>query len=306
MSLNLSGVYPPMCLPFKENGEIDSAALRSNTRRYLQIPLAGLVVHGSNGENVHLTDDEKVSVVHQVRQEMDAAKSKQLLVVGASECSTTHTLKNIKAMAAVGADVALIATPWYYSGAMTDARVEMHFTTIADNSPIPILLYNVPKFTNYRFPVNLTAKLAKHKNIIGIKDSGGNISKIALVVSLTKNDDFQVLAGSAGFIYPALAVGAVGSVCALANIAGEELCHLVELYNSGHIKEALALQYKLIAINTAVTATYGIPGLKYALDLLPGYVGGYPRSPFTPLTDTKKQAAMRALLHETNLLKSKL
>lgn len=307
MSIDLSGIYPPTCLAFSSNGEIDKAALRSNTRRYLAMPLAGLVIHGSNGEAVHLTDSEKVDVVRTVRQEMDIAKSKQLLIVGASECSTIHTIKQIKALAAVGADVALIATPWYYAAAMSSKRVELHFTAIADASPIPILLYNVPKFTGYRFPVSLTVKLAKHKNIIGIKDSGGNISKIALVASKTAKEDFQVLAGSAGFLYPALAVGAVGAVCALANIAGEKLCHLVSLYKQGRREEALALQYQLIGVNTAVTATYGIPGLKYCLDLLPGFVGGSPRLPLTSLTDPNQQADMRAILHAADLLpKSRL
>jgi len=302
MSIDLSGIYPPMCLPFKPNGDIDYSALRSNTRAYLKMPFAGLVVHGSNGEAVHLTDEEKLSVLRTIRQEMDVQKSKMLLVVGASEVGTHHTIKQIKAMAKEGADLALIATPWFYTSAMTDTRVIMHYTTIADCSPIPILLYNVPKFTGYRMPVSVTCKLSKHKNIIGIKDSGGNISKIALVVNETANENFQVLAGSAGFLYPALAVGAVGGVCALANIAGEQLCKIASLYKSGNQQEALALQYKLIEVNTYVTAKYGIPGLKYSLDLLPTFVGGFPRSPFTPLTDPTQQADMRALLYKSELL----
>jgi 4-hydroxy-2-oxoglutarate aldolase len=122
------------------------------------------------------------------------------------------------AMAAAGADAAVVITPCYFKAKMTGPVLEQHFTAVADASPIPIVLYSVPANTGIDLPADVVARLSRHPNIVGMKDSGGDVAKIGEMVRATEQEDFQVLAGSASFLLPALAVGAVGGICALANV----------------------------------------------------------------------------------------
>ncbi|KAK3509981.1 hypothetical protein QTP70_024324 [Hemibagrus guttatus] len=153
---------------------------------------------------------------------------------------------------------------------------------VADSSPIPIVLYSVPANTFLDLPVDAVVQLSQHPNIVGIKDSGGDITRISLIVYKTRSQDFQVLAGSAGFLMAAYSVGAVGGVCALANVLGQQVCELAQLCTSGQWDRARDLQYRLIEPNTAVTRKFGIPALKQAMDWF-GYQGGVCRSPLQPL-----------------------
>jgi 4-hydroxy-2-oxoglutarate aldolase len=149
------------------------------------------------------------------------------------------------------------------------------------------VLYNVPKFTHLDLDAATIARIAEHPNIVGIKDSGGNITKIADTVRLS-GASFQVLAGSAGFLFPSLAVGAVGGVVALANIAPQQALDIHSLYKQQRWNEAAVLQRQMIPVNTAITARFGVPGLKAALDML-GWYGGPVRSPLCPLDDDARQ-----------------
>eukprot|EP01126_Amoeba_proteus_P055491 TRINITY_DN6893_c0_g1_i3.p1 TRINITY_DN6893_c0_g1~~TRINITY_DN6893_c0_g1_i3.p1 ORF type:complete len:183 (-),score=31.23 TRINITY_DN6893_c0_g1_i3:102-650(-) len=163
-----------------------------------------------------------------------------------------------------------------------DALVK-YFTVVADAIKIPLLIYNVPKFTGIDIQARTVALLAKHPNIVGIKNSTMNITNIAECVYLTPND-FTVLVGTGSILYPGLCVGAKGGVCALANIAPRQLVRIYEHYSQRNFDEALKLQQQMIAPNTAVTTKYGVAGLKIAMDML-GYYGGDPRLPLLPLDE---------------------
>ena len=161
-----------------------------------------------------------------------------------------------------------------------------HYSDIADSSPIPIILYNVPANTGLDLPIDAVIELAKHENIVGVKESGGNVVRIGSIAYKTKHLDFQILAGSASFMLPSYSVGAVGTVAALANVMGDEVCKLHDMIHAG--EQCLELQHKLIAPNNAVTATFGVAGLKFVCDNV-GLYGGPCRSPIQPLDDTQKK-----------------
>merc|ERR1712019_278573 len=146
--------------------------------------------------------------------------------------------------AQVGADVVLVLPPCYFKSSMTGAAMQRHFTAVADASPVPVVLYNMPANTGLDIPPEVCVTLAGHPNCIGLKDSGGDITRIASIIKNTRGKGFEVLAGSAGFLYPALCCGATGGVCALANIAGKECCELLDLFSKGHHAEAQLLNHK--------------------------------------------------------------
>jgi 4-hydroxy-2-oxoglutarate aldolase len=169
-----------------------------------------------------------------------------------------------------------------------------HYRSVADSSPLPIVIYNMPANTaGIDLDAALICALAEHPNIIGVKDSAGNMAKLAQIVDKAPAH-FRVFAGSAGYLLPALSVGAVGAVAALANIFPREVCQLQALFSAGQLEEARRLQARLVPANTAVTATYSVPGLKAALELTLGY-GGRPRSPLQPLTESERSHLARIL-----------
>ena len=294
--LNLAGIFPPISTPFAENGEIDFDHLRSNLSRWNEWPLDGYVVGGSNGEFVSQTFDERVAVVKTVREEMS---SNHLLIAGAGMHSTQETVELTLAMTAVGADAALIVTPSYYKSKMDLRALRSHYYTVAQASSVPVLLYNVPANTAVDMPAGTIIELAQHLNIIGIKDSSGDLAKMEAVVHAAP-EGFQVLAGSGSFFLQALTIGAVGLIAALVNIAAGEIKRIQTLFRNGQIDDARNLQQKLIETNSAVTARFGVAGLKAALDLL-GFYGGPVRSPLQPLM-TDEREELRNILGRAGLL----
>ncbi|XP_008940982.1 PREDICTED: 4-hydroxy-2-oxoglutarate aldolase, mitochondrial, partial [Merops nubicus] len=270
-TLDLRGIFPPLATPFSPmQEEVDYVQLEGNLHRYASIPFRGLVVLGSNGEYPYLAPRERLDVVRCVRQ---ALPRDRLLLAGSGCESTQATIELTVSMAEAGADVALVVTPCYYRGAMTGAALVQHYTEVADASPIPMVLYSVPVNTGLDLPMEAVFTLAQHPNIVGIKDSGGDITRMGLMIHKTRKEDFQVLAGSAGFLLASYALGASGGVCALANVLGSSLCQLDHLCREGHWQEARDLQHRLIEPNTAVTRRFGIPGLKKAMEWF-GYYGG--------------------------------
>lgn len=191
--------------------------------KWEKIDFKGYVVHGSNGEYAFTSNQEKIELVKEVKKRSGKGK----LIMAGSGCESTQaTIDMTKAMADAGADCALVITPCYYKANMNDAAMLHHFTKVADSVPIPVVLYSVPGNTVYDLPVGVIDKLSAHDNIIGLKDSGGDITKIGLVVKNAIGKDFKVLCGSAGFLYAGFHVGAVGGVCAFANVLGQECVDL--------------------------------------------------------------------------------
>ncbi|ELT93592.1 hypothetical protein CAPTEDRAFT_21733 [Capitella teleta] len=283
--LDISGVYPPIATPFGEDENIDYEKLKANMDKWEEAPFSGYLVQGSNGEYSYLNYDERVEMVSAVRE----MAPKDKLVLAGSGCeSTRDTIALTKKMAEVGADAVMVVTPCYYKGRMTNSALENHYIKVADESPVPVILYSVPANTGIDLALEVIVRLSEHPNIIGMKESGGDIAKIGNMVFKTAENNFQVLAGSASFLYPALVVGAVGGVCALSNVLAKETCQLRQLYQDGKHREATKLQHRLISPNAAVTKSFGVPGMKSAMDLF-GYYGGPPRS---PLLSVKKSEAL--------------
>ncbi|KAM8772612.1 4-hydroxy-2-oxoglutarate aldolase, mitochondrial isoform 2-T2 [Acanthopagrus schlegelii] len=202
--MDLSGIYPPIATPFTATEDVDYQRLEANLKKYAEIPFKGLVVQGSNGEYPYLTEEERVEVVRTVRRSLPADK----LVMAGSGCeSTKATVLLTEKMAAAGADAVLVVTPCFYKGKMDSRALIQHFTKVADSSPVPVVLYSVPANTGLELPLDAVTQLSQHPNILGLKDSGGDITRIGLIVHKTKAQDFQVLAGSAGFLMAAYCVG---------------------------------------------------------------------------------------------------
>ena len=296
--LSMAGIFPPIPTPFDAAGELDLKALARNFERWNRYPLAGYVVLGSNGEFPYLSEAEKLTYFEAARKHIPQGK----LFMAGTACESTHsTIALTRKAASLGADVAILITPSYFKSKMDAAGLSHYYQSVADASPIPVSMYNMPANTNVDMAADLIIKLSQHPNIVGLKDSGGNLAKLGEVIRSAR-PGFQVLAGSAGFLYPALCVGAVGGVLALANIAPQQCCDIVSFFNHGKHEDARELQLRMIAPNSAVTARFGVPGLKAALDML-GYYGGNPRSPMLPLPDGQKET-LRSILVEAGILQA--
>ncbi|MEN8243370.1 MAG: dihydrodipicolinate synthase family protein [Thermodesulfobacteriota bacterium] len=296
MKIDLTGIIPPIATPFDEKGNIDHGALARNVARLSQTGIRGVLVLGSNGEYPYLSEAEKREAVKTV---VAATPDDMVVMVGSGCESTRETIHLTNDCAAMGAHAALVVTPCYYGGKMTPAALEDHFVQVADHADIPILLYNVPKFTNINIDLATILKLSGHPNIAGIKDSSGNVAQMGELLSRV-DDGFQVLVGTAGALLAALTLGCPGGILALANVAPRECVQIMTLLNEGDIERARDLQLKMLPVNRAVTATFGIAGLKAAMDML-GYDGGEPRPPLLPLDETAREG-MKQILKTAGLL----
>ena len=280
----LSGIYPPLPTFFDEQEELDLDTCQRHIARLAENGITGYVVMGSNGEAVHLSSDERGQVIEAARQ---AAGPNAQIIAGCGEQSTRATISNCEQAARSGADVVLVLPPFYYKGRMDNSALLAHYHFLADRSPLPLVIYNMPANTaGLDLDAATICALAEHPNIIGVKDSAGNMAKLGQIVACAPAH-FRVFAGSAGYLLPALVIGAVGAVAALANVFPREVCRVQEFFNAGELEEARQLQALLTPANTAVTTTFSVPGLKAALELTAGY-GGRPRSPLQPLTEQER------------------
>jgi len=294
--LLLAGAYSPIPTPFNTKGVVAHDKMAENIAKWSKTSLAGLLVLGSNGEFTYLSDEEKIKVLKTARQ---AIPKDKLFIAGTGCDSTRATLELTEQAAAIGADVAIVITPGYYPSKMDGHAMRRHYLELADRSSLPILLYNMPANTGVDLSAETVVELSQHPNIVGIKDSSGNVVKLGEIIRAASLG-FNVLAGSAGFLYPALVLGAVGGIMALANIAPEQCYNIYQYTQEERYKDARQVQLKMIPANTLVTARFGVPGLKLALDWL-GYYGGPPRSPLAPL-DKAQQATLRTTLIEGGIL----
>ncbi|GCE48818.1 4-hydroxy-2-oxoglutarate aldolase [Thermosporothrix hazakensis] len=293
------GVYPPLPTFFDADEELDLGTLQRHMQRLKDSGIAGFVVLGSNGEAVHLTNEERARVISAAREVAGDEETGIPLIAGCGEQSTRGTIAQCQRAANHGANLALVLPPSYYKGNMDKPALLAHYQAVAERSPIPVLIYNMPASTGgIDLDAELICTLAEHPNILGLKDSSGDITKLSFITANTPVT-FRVFAGSAGFFFPALAIGAAGTIAALANLYPREICLLQTLFNTGHYVEARSLQTELIAINTAVTTRYGVAGLKAALEMIAGY-GGKPRRPLQPLPSSERDK-LAQLLRATEL-----
>jgi 4-hydroxy-2-oxoglutarate aldolase len=293
--IDLHGVFPPITTPFID-GKVAHDKLGSNIEKWSKTGLKGIVVLGSNGEYVYLSEKEKRKVL----QTAVRASPEGMLIISGTGCeSTEETIKLTNDCAKLGAHAALVITPHYYGGKMSDSALIKHFTVVADNSSIPILLYNVPKFTHINVTAGVVSELSQHPNILGIKESSGNVNLLGQYIN-NVSEDFNIMVGTAGVLFGGLSIGCVGGILALANVAPQQSVKIFDLVNEGKFGAAKNLQLKMIPVNNAVTALYGVPGLKAAMDML-GYFGGEPRLPLLPCSE-KEKSEIREILKKAELL----
>jgi 4-hydroxy-2-oxoglutarate aldolase len=288
--MKLSGVMPPITTPFQD-GKLASDKLKNNFQKWNQTGLSGYLVLGSNGEAVYLNEKEKIKVIEISREFIPTSK---IMLVGTGMESTQETILFTNQVAKMGANCALVVTPSYFKGSMKPQILYEHFIAVAESSRIGILIYNVPQFTGINLEPELVAKLSQHPNIIGIKDSSGNIGQLSEIIHLSKKG-FTVFVGSAPVFFPALCVGAAGGILAVANVVPQECVQIQSLFNKGKMNEARALQSRLTPLAKTVTTKFGIGGLKMAMDLA-GYFGGNPRSPLKKPGKETEEELKRLLL----------
>jgi 4-hydroxy-2-oxoglutarate aldolase len=287
--MDLKGIYPPIATPFTDD-EIDLAAVKSNLARLMKTGLRGVLALGSNGEAAFVDDDEGERFVAAARE---AVPADRILLVGTGRQSTRATISATRRAARAGADAALVVTPSYFKSQMTTEALVQHYRAVADASPVPVLLYNVTVYTGLNLPIDAVARLAEHPNIIGLKDSNGDVAQVAEQVSRTPAG-FQVLVGSAPTLHPALLVGAIGGIVAVAGVAPELCVRLHELAMAGRHDEASVIQRRITPLAKSVTSVYGVAGLKAAMTLA-GYAGGAPRGPLRPATPEVVEILRRQL-----------
>ncbi len=291
----LKGIFPPITTPFV-NDEIAFDKLTENISRWNKTDLAGYVVMGSNGESAFLTRDEKLKLIENVKKNSDKGK---ILIAGTGSDSIKETISLTNEAAEKGADYALVLTPSFFKEKMNSNSFVKYFTEVADKIDIPLIIYNVPKFTGVNIEAASAAKLSEHKNIIGLKNSSENVAHLSEIIN-NSSDDFVTLVGTASILYTGLCAGAAGGVLALANIAPNECIEIFNLFNEGKLKQARELQAKMIPVNKAITGKYGVAGLKSSMDIL-GYFGGEPRSPLNMLSENEIKD-LKAILTKAELL----
>jgi len=291
----LQGVYPPVLTPFRD-GEVAHDRLAANLDRLNGHPLSGYVVLGSTGEFPLLTEGEKERVISTAREHTPGERR---LVAGTGGESTDACVRLTKRAAHLGADAAIVITPSYYKKSLTPTALIRHYRAVADASPMPVLLYNFPANTGINLEPDTIARLAEHPNILGVKDSSGNVPQAAEIIRMTPKT-FHVFVGSPVAFVPALVVGATGGILAVANIAPVECAEVWRLAQAGQWAEARDIAFRLGPLASGISGRYGIGGLKAALDLVGGY-GGVPRPPLTA-PDADGVEEIREILATAGLL----
>jgi 4-hydroxy-2-oxoglutarate aldolase len=292
MQKNLKGILLPTTTPFDENGNISANAISSNIRDWTAKGVIGFVVLGSTGERVHLDEREYLETIEISRA---AASSDSAFIVGAGQQSTVGTIKEIKNAARAGADAVLVITPFFYRTAITQETLINFYTAVADESPVPVLLYSMPPLTGIKIEPETVARLSEHANITGVKDSSNDVAGFSKTVSLCRSD-FAVMTGNGTVLLDALRAGATGAILAVGCVAPEVCVEIYQAFNAGDEEHAASLQSKLTPLAAAVTTRFGIGGLKSALDLA-GFHGGSVRAPLRP-PDENARTELAQLLRD--------
>jgi 4-hydroxy-2-oxoglutarate aldolase len=288
--MNLSGVFPALTTPFSADGSVSVEDIKHNITKYNLTGLAGYVAIGSTGESVLLSRKEVDTVLVAVKE---SAAPGMRLIAGTGAESTAETIDRTKRAAELGYHVALVKTPYYYKPMYKPEAFIAHYRRVADASPIPVLLYSVPQFTGVALEAPEVGVLAQHPNIIGIKESSGNVQRAAEMLAAAPSS-FQLLVGSASMMFPSMVLGAVGSILALASALPELCVSLFEAARKGDLETARALQATILPASKLIVSQNGIPGVKYAMDQA-GYRGGIPRQPLLPLHE-EQRVAIRDLM----------
>ncbi len=276
MPTSLSGLLLPITTPFTRDQSIDSAALSENIGRWNATGISGYVVLGSTGERVSLDETEYLQVIEIARK---ATPDTLSFIVGAGQQSTQKTIEEIGRATRAGAEATLVITPHYYRSAITQEALVTHYTAVADASPIPIILYSMPDLTGIKIEAETAARLSEHQNIIGMKDSSNDVATFRKTAGLVSKE-FAMTVGNGTVFSDALEAGASGGILAVGCVVPDLCLEIYRAARSNDLERARSLQEKLTPLARAVTKTYGIGGLKTALEMT-GFAGGEVRAPLT-------------------------
>ncbi|HWB83161.1 MAG TPA: dihydrodipicolinate synthase family protein [Bryobacteraceae bacterium] len=284
--MKLQGIFPPITTPFDHAGNLYAAKVQHNVEKWNHTTLSGYAVCGSTGESVMLTAEEKVTLWELVAK---YAASGKMLIAGTGVESVRETVCLSRRAAELGYKAAMVRTPHYYKNLLNRPEAQMlYYRAVADQSPIPLIIYNWPQTTGIDIPAEAVATLSEHPNIIAIKESSGSVEKVTDLVREVKHG-FQVLVGSAPTLWPSLQAGAGGAILAYANAAPYSTIAIWEAYRTREEAAGLDWQNRITRAAELVTVKYGIPGLKHAMDLN-GYYGGPPRLPLSvPAAEARRE-----------------
>lgn len=296
--MDLGGVLIPAATPFDPvTGDLDVVGMRANIRAWLEHRVLGVVIGGSTGEAVLLDEGERRTATETAR---DIVPSDRLLVVGTGAESTRGTIHLCRMAADAGADAVLVQPPAFYKGAMTPEALRVHYQKVADESPLPLIVYQVPlRMCTLDLPNGLICELSRHENVVGVKDSRGSLELVGELVDGCR-EGFQVLVGNGALLYASLEVGAAGGILGVANLAPGETADLVRAFADGRNAEAGRLQERIGPVHKSVVGGYGVAGVKAGLDLI-GLRGGAPRPPLRPLPESGL-AEVRNVLERAELI----
>jgi 4-hydroxy-2-oxoglutarate aldolase len=283
--MKLQGIFPPIATPFDHDGNIYAAKVQHNVEKWNRTALSGYVVCGSTGESVFLTPDEKFALWELVAK---YAAPEKLLIAGTGVESVRETVWLTNRAAEMGYKAVMVRTPHYYKNLIGNAAGQMlYYRAVADQSKLPLIIYNWPQTTGVDIPPDAVAALSEHPNIIAIKESSGNLEKVMQMIREVR-PGFQVMVGSAPTLWPSFLMGACGAILAYANAAPYSTIAIWEAYRTRDDAAGLDWQNRIGRAAWLVTARYGIPGLKHAMDLN-GYYGGPPRLPLTVASPEAKR-----------------
>lgn len=274
-----TGIYPALTTPF-ENGNLSTSKFTNNIEKYNGYDFSGYVVLGSTGETVLLDDRERISLVKTM---CDIVPKGKKVIAGTGRESLRATIDFTNSIGKLGVDAALIITPSFYGGQMTAQVLTDYYKRVADNVNVPVLLYNVPKYTGVQLPLETILETMEHPNIAGVKDSSGNLGYFEEIVSNCP-EDYSILQGSGSLIYLSLVIGGSGGILALSDMAPGETTGLYKSFINGDLDSAKAIQLKVAPVNNKIVGSFGVAGIKCALDKL-GFIGGDPRPPLKPVGD---------------------
>jgi len=295
MEKKLSGIFPALVTPFQK-GKLSLPGIKSNIKKLNRFDFTGYVVLGSTGEGILMNEQEGLKAIETVRA---AASPGKIVIAGTGSESSTGTIDFSNKAARAGADYSLVVTPFYYKAQMTAAALEAYYREVADKSKIPIILYTVPKFTGLELPLQAITAMGAHQNVIGLKDSSGNMSAISETLKACP-PEFSLFQGHGSLLFSALLLGAKGGILALSNMAPGETVEIYKLFRAGDYEKARDLQLKLLPVNQKIVGGFGVPGIKCAAEML-GYAAGEPRPPLRPVS-REAGDSIRKILKEGGLL----
>jgi 4-hydroxy-2-oxoglutarate aldolase len=287
----LGGIIVPVTTPFDPvTGDIAPVSFRTNLRRWLETPVDGFVLFGSTGEGALLDEDEMIRLAEYARDVVPPMRS---LIAGAGGESTRAVIRLARRFAEAGADAVLVHPPSYFGVSLSPADLRDHYLAVAEGSPVPVVVYHMPKFTHVTLEAGLMAELSRHPNIAGIKDSAGDLKRFAEYTESCEKG-CRLLMGNGALLYAALELGAAGGIVALGLLAPEPYGKLLAHFRAGRLQEAGRIQERLAPAHKQVVAAYGARGVKAGLDLM-GWHGGPPRSPLKPLGAREKEGVARVM-----------